>query len=122
MHLHLQASQTGSRYLMHGRVDGFAPGRSHPVASAGQPMPSKVNAVTAMSRVIDPIRLMQRVADQTLELVAGADGVAVGLSHGNEVTYICGAGRLRDAVGTTVALEGSLSGLVIRTGQLVRSD
>ncbi len=75
-----------------------------------------------MSEVLDPKRLIQRVADQTLELIAGADGVMMGLSDELNVSYICAAGHLVPNVGTNVDLDASLSGLAIRTGSVQRSD
>jgi len=76
----------------------------------------------AMSQTIDPMRLMQRVTDRTLELIGSADGVMVGLLDGEGVRYVCGAGSQMSDLGTRVELHSSLSGLAIRTGQLQRSD
>jgi EAL domain-containing protein (putative c-di-GMP-specific phosphodiesterase class I) len=75
-----------------------------------------------MSQTIDPLRLMQRVTDRTLELIAAADGVMVGLVNDHGVTYVCGAGHRVSHLGTRVDMESSLSGLAVRTGQLQRSD
>src|ERR1019366_2637017 len=66
--------------------------------------------------------LMQRVTDRTLDLIAVADGVMVGLADDQGVTYVCGAGHRISHLGTTVDLDSSLSGLAVRTGQLQRSD
>ena len=76
----------------------------------------------AMGQTIDPMRLMQRVTDRTLELIANADGVMFGLVDDNEVTYVCGAGNQVSHLGTTVELGSSLSGLAARTGTLQRCD
>jgi EAL domain-containing protein (putative c-di-GMP-specific phosphodiesterase class I) len=76
----------------------------------------------ALGQTIDPLRLMQRVTDRTLELMAAADGVMVGLANDHGVTYVCGAGHRVSHLGTRVGLESSLSGLAVRTGQLQRSD
>jgi EAL domain-containing protein (putative c-di-GMP-specific phosphodiesterase class I) len=65
---------------------------------------------------------MQRVTDRTLDLIAPADGVMVGLANDHGVTYVCGAGHRVSHLGTRVDLESSLSGLAVRTGQLQRSD
>ena len=43
----------------------------------------------AMSQAIDPVGVMQRVADQTLELVPGAEGVMIGLADQLGVSYLC---------------------------------
>src|ERR1039458_3044696 len=77
---------------------------------------------TAVAQTIDPQRLMQRVTDRTLELIAPADGVMVGLADDHGITYVCGAGHRVSHLGTRVDQESSLSGLAVRTGQLQRSD
>src|ERR1039457_6348792 len=76
----------------------------------------------AMGQTIDPLRLMQRVTDRTLELIAAADGVMVGLANDHGVTYVCGAGHRVSHLGTRVDLESSLSGLAVQTGLLQRTD
>lgn len=76
----------------------------------------------AMGQTIDPMRLMQRVTDRTLELIEAADGVMVGLADDHGVTYVCGAGHRVSHLGTRVDLDSSLSGLAVRTGILQRSD
>lgn len=76
----------------------------------------------AVSAVIDPTALMQRVTDRTLELVAAADGVMVGVVDEGGVRYVCGAGQCVPFVGTRVDLDSSLSGLAVTTGQILRSD
>jgi GAF domain-containing protein len=65
---------------------------------------------------------MQRVAEQTLGLIPGADGVMIGLADHQGVSYLWAVGATAAAVGTRVHLDGSLSGLAIRTGQMVWSD
>jgi EAL domain-containing protein (putative c-di-GMP-specific phosphodiesterase class I) len=75
-----------------------------------------------MGQTIDPMRLMQRVTDRTLELIGAADGVMVGLADDHGVTYVCGAGHRVSHLGTRVDLDSSLSGLAVRTGRLQRSD
>ena len=77
---------------------------------------------TAMGQTIDPMTLMQRVTDRTLELIGAADGVMVGLADNHGVTYVCGAGHRVSHLGTRVDLDSSLSGLAVRTGRLQRSD
>lgn len=76
----------------------------------------------AMGQQIDPMRLMQRVTDRTLELIGPADGVMVGLADDHAITYVCGAGHRVSHLGTRVDLGSSLSGLAARTGVLQRSD
>jgi GAF domain-containing protein len=65
-------------------------------------------------------RLMQRVADQSLEVIAGADGVMIGLADQQGVSYLWGAGV--DVRGTRLNLDASLSGLAIRTREVVWSN
>ena len=77
---------------------------------------------TAMSQAVDPMYLMQRVTDRTLELIGVATGVMVGLADEHGVTYVCGAGHKISALGTRVALGSSLSGLAVQTGEILRAD
>ena len=77
---------------------------------------------TAVAQTIDPQRLMQRVTDRTLDLIAPADGVMVGLADDHGITYVCGAGHRVSHLGTRVDQESSLSGLAVRTGIVQRSD
>ncbi len=74
------------------------------------------------NRTIDPLVLMQRVTDGTLDLIEAANGVMVGLADEDGVTYMCGAGNQVSYLGTRVDLDSSLSGLAVRTGQVQRSD
>ena len=67
--------------------------------------------------------LMQRVADEAMAALSGAEGVLVGLSHDNDsLTFVCGSGYLQKQIGGTVPLDGSLSGLALRTGETLRCD
>lgn len=77
---------------------------------------------TAMGQTIDPMGLMQRVADRTMELIPAADGVMVGLADPHGVTYVCGGGHQVSQLGARVALDSSLSGLAIASGRVQRSD
>jgi EAL domain-containing protein (putative c-di-GMP-specific phosphodiesterase class I) len=81
-----------------------------------------MDLTAAMGQTMDPMRLMQRVTDRTLDLIAAADGVMVGLADDKGVTYVCGAGHRLSHLGTIVGLDSSLSGIAVRTGQLQRSD
>lgn len=76
----------------------------------------------AMAEASDPMLLMQRVTDRTLELVPAADGAMVGVADEHGVTYVCGAGQCVSSLGTRVELGSSLSGLAVRTGEVLRSD
>jgi EAL domain-containing protein (putative c-di-GMP-specific phosphodiesterase class I)/putative methionine-R-sulfoxide reductase with GAF domain len=75
----------------------------------------------AVGEAVDPTALMQRVCDRTLELIGAADGVAIGLLADHTITYVCGAGAGMSSVGTSVGLHDSLSGLAVRTGEILRS-
>ena len=81
-----------------------------------------MDLTAAMSQAIDPMRLMQRVTDRTLELISTANGVMIGIADDHGVTYVCGAGDTGSRVGTRVNLDSSLTGLAVRTGQILRSD
>jgi EAL domain-containing protein (putative c-di-GMP-specific phosphodiesterase class I) len=72
---------------------------------------------------LDPLVLMQRVADQALSLIEAADGVLVGLLMNEQsLRYVCGSGYLEGFVGEWLALDGSLSGEAIRTGETLKTD
>lgn len=75
----------------------------------------------AVATAVDPTALMQRVCDRTLELIAAAEGSAVSVVDGPRVTYLCGAGTSRDVGGTVVPLDGSLSGMAIKFGQVLHA-
>lgn len=74
-------------------------------------------------QTIDPLQLMQRVADQLVAMIDAADGALVGLLiDPDAIRYVCGAGHLSRFVGEPLALEGSLSGQAIRTGRTLITD
>ena len=71
----------------------------------------------------DPMQLMQRVADQAIVLIAGADGALIALwDEGDFLTYVCGAGCLSSHVGLRVRVDGSLSGTAVRTGRVLYTE
>jgi len=70
----------------------------------------------------DPLVLMQRVADQALGFVPGADGVLVGLCNDGYVTYVCGSGYLCGSLGVRIAVASSISGMSVSSGQVLRCD
>jgi GAF domain-containing protein len=88
-------------------------------ASGGVQVTSGEGLIETMSEAIDPVGLMQRVADQTVELIPGADGVMIGLADRQGVSFVWGAGVNASHVGTRVNLDSSLSGLAIRRGELL---
>jgi EAL domain-containing protein (putative c-di-GMP-specific phosphodiesterase class I) len=69
--------------------------------------------------MLSPHRLVQRVADQAMQMIGGAEGVLVGFSDGHGVTYVGGAGFLVSHVGTSVDMDTSLSGLTIRRREVL---
>ena len=77
----------------------------------------------AMRMAIDPPGLMQRVTDQTLELISGADGVVIGLADASGVSYVWAAGGNAAAfIGTRVNMDSSLSGIAIKSGRVAWSE
>ena len=76
----------------------------------------------AIRRAVDSVSLMQRVADEAMALIEGAEGVLVGLVHGDWLTFECGAGYLEEQVGQRAPMHASLSGLAIKTGETLRCD
>ncbi len=67
---------------------------------------------------IDPLLLIQRVADQALEMIAGAEGVLVGMVVAPDaLRYVAGTGNLCDHIGEVLHLDHSLSGEAIRSGR-----
>jgi len=60
---------------------------------------------------------MRQVLDGALALIPGSDGAAIELHSGrNQLTYAATARELSVAVGVTVDMSGSLSGLAVTTG------
>jgi len=82
---------------------------------------SRGELAAALSGTVDPSAMLQRFADRTLELLPSAQGVAVGIVDDDALRYVCGAGAGVSGVGTRSPLEGSLSGIAIQTGRVLRS-
>jgi EAL domain-containing protein (putative c-di-GMP-specific phosphodiesterase class I) len=77
----------------------------------------------AVRQAADPLRVMQRVADQTCAFIHGAEGVLVALwDEGDVLTYVCGSGYLEPYAGLKLEVSDSLAGLALRTGAILRSD
>lgn len=86
-------------------------------------MPEQIRISKAVKQATDPLRLIQRVADQTQVLIPSADGVFIALwDEGSSLSYVCGAGFLQPYVGLKLDVSDSLSGLCARTRQVLRSD
>jgi GAF domain-containing protein len=74
-------------------------------------------------RLIDPIQLVQRAADQVVDMVDGARGALVGTADGaGDVLYFCGSGIYRSWVGLKIAGQGSISGLCVRENRILVSE
>lgn len=70
-----------------------------------------------------PAQLMQRVADQAVALIPGASGALIALWDGGPLlTYVCGAGYLCSHTGLELSVQGSLSGLCLRTAEVVTTE
>jgi len=73
------------------------------------------NLNASIRRAVDPLALMQRVADQALGALEGADEVLVGLVvDDGSLRYACAAGRASERVGEEIPLEDSLAGQALR--------
>ncbi len=65
--------------------------------------------------------VMSLVADRTLALV-DADGAAVELAEGTEMVYRAASGTAAGQIGLGLSIDHSLSGLCVRTGQIMLCD
>jgi PAS domain S-box-containing protein len=70
---------------------------------------------------LDVERVMDVIVRRARELT-GADAAVVEMVEGEEMVYRAAAGTLADQVGLRLPLDGSLSGLAVRTGRLLRAD
>jgi len=78
---------------------------------------------SAIRRAVDPIVLMQRVADEAMILVEAADGVLIGFAHDPSfLSFECGAGHLKERIGQRMPIEGSLAGLSLQRGETLHCD
>jgi EAL domain-containing protein (putative c-di-GMP-specific phosphodiesterase class I)/putative methionine-R-sulfoxide reductase with GAF domain len=69
-------------------------------------------------RAVDPLKLMQRVADEALTIEDSVEGVFVGLTEAaGWLTLECAAGSLKQQAGSRVPLRGGLVGLALATGE-----
>lgn len=75
-----------------------------------------------MGEALDPLRVMQRVVDEAVDLVPAADGAAVELADPAGMTSAAAVGGLADAVGLRLTLDDSLSGLAVRSRSVLRCD
>ncbi len=78
------------------------------------------NLNASIRRAVDPLALMQRVADQALAALDSADEVLVGLLvEDGSLRYVCASGSTSERVGAEVPLEHSLCGRALREGRTV---
>ncbi len=65
----------------------------------------------------EPMTIMQRVVNESLKLISGADGAVVELldPDGVTLTYVCCTGSLWSSLGLRLNSETSLSGLALRS-------
>lgn len=77
----------------------------------------------AIAHASDPVAVMQRVVDQAVQLIEGADGASLEVRRDDGLLeYVCVAGTLEPFLGLTLAIDTSMSGLALRTGRVERSD
>jgi EAL domain-containing protein (putative c-di-GMP-specific phosphodiesterase class I) len=95
---------------------GETPERALPLG-----LPQELNDL--ILQAIDPLALMQRVADQLVGMVQGADGALVGLLIDRQnIRYVCGSGYLSGFVGSLLEVQGSLSGQAIEMRRTLITD
>ncbi len=77
----------------------------------------------AIRQAANPVVLMQRVADEALALVQGAEGILVQFAHDSEsFTIECASGHVEHRIGSRVPIVGSLTGLAFQAGQTLCCD
>ena len=81
-----------------------------------------INIQTEIAKLgLDLGNVMALVVDRTLGLV-GADGAAVELAEGEDMVYRATSGVAKPYLGLRLKLATSLSGLCVRTGDILRCD
>jgi EAL domain-containing protein (putative c-di-GMP-specific phosphodiesterase class I) len=104
-------------------MHGAGPSPSQPAWTGFAADAGGLDANGLIRRALDPLELMQRVADQARSMIGGAEGALVGLLIGEEtLRYVCGSGNLTKFVGEPLKLEGSLSGRAIRDNATLITD
>ena len=68
------------------------------------------------------VAVMQRIADESVELIAAAEGATVEVATGDFLVYAFCAGSLVSAVGARVKRDASLSGLALQTFSTLHCD
>jgi len=73
--------------------------------------------------LVDPMLLIQRVADQVVDFVDGARGTLVGMiDDSGDVLYVCGSGLYGPWVGMQIGSMGSLSGQCVRENRVLVAE
>ena len=85
-------------------------------------MLNQVGLQGAIRDAVDPLLVMRRVVTEALRLIGSGGGAVVELVDGDHLTYVCGAGSLAEHVGVRLPRDGSLSGLAVRTGEVLWCD
>lgn len=67
---------------------------------------------------LDLAEVMQFAVEQVLPLM-GADGAAIELAEGDEMVYRAASGISKPQLGLRLRIDGSLSGLSVRTGEIL---
>ena len=71
----------------------------------------------------DPASVMERVVAETVTLVPDADGAAIAVCRDDgPLCFTVAAGNLEGFVGTELPLDGSLSGIAVRSGVVQHSS
>ena len=92
---------------MSGQVDHAESGRS--LREGRACVIEQTGLEEAVRQAANPEMLMQRVADEAMTLVEGAEGVLVGFVHdGAWLTFECGSGFMKEQIGNRVPLDRSL--------------
>lgn len=85
-------------------------------ASARPQAEDEVKLRGALAEIADSQPIMRRVLDASLALLLQADGAALELDDGHShMVYVCAAGSLEPFAGLRLKLDGSLSGLAVRS-------
>ncbi|WIM93395.1 PAS domain S-box protein [Actinoplanes oblitus] len=98
-------------------------GGSRPAPAAGAAPDremARLRRILAVQRAVtaaatDRDSAVRAVADQVVELFPAADGAAVELVEGDQLTYVATAGTLAPFAGTRIPRTGSLSGIALST-------
>lgn len=90
---------------------------------------------TNVERLLSVVAIQQEIASAKLELgtvmdlvaermppLTGADGAAVELVEGDKLVYRAVSGTLSAHLGMRLEIDASISGLCVRTGEILRSD